>query len=549
MSKQMDNDPGGIRQHYAQAVDALNRRQWARARAVAEPLLARHPQHGGMHFIVGVAALELKDMKAAFRHLLMATRLSPERADYAAQWARVLLECHQQKQALEQADRAMALEGRDPVTLNTLAVIYTRCNAHARAADAFRRASQRAPDQPGLYFNLTTSLMATGDIEAAIRECERCLQVAPDFWPAYLLRSQLARQTGDSNHLVSLHECLAVAGDRPEALLYLNLALEKEYDDLGQYERAFAHLKAGKDAWKCRLDRSGPADEELFDLLIETVSGLGKAGSGHRDPTPIFVIGMPRSGTTLVERIVSSHSRVHSAGELQNFPVQFKRASGVYSAPNLDAETLSAVRRIDWERLGREYIESTRPMAGGKPHFIDKLPQNFLYAAFIARALPDARIVCLRRDPMDTCIANYRQLFNLSSAYYNYSFDLVDTGRYYLGFDRLMKLYRRLMPGRILEVGYEDIVGDQEQASRTLIAHCGLDWEDACLDFENNQAPVATASAVQVRSPIYRSSLQRWKRYGHLVDDLRELLRRGGVDAGMGTLPAAPADGEAGGRR
>ncbi|KAF1715072.1 sulfotransferase [Pseudoxanthomonas sangjuensis] len=518
-----------IRQRYAQAVDALNRRQWAQARTAAESLLTQQPQHAGVHFIIGVSALEQKDLKAAFRHLLMANELNPDRADYAAQWSRVLLECHQQKQSVEQADRAMQLDAKDPMTLNTLGVIYTRCNEHVRAVSAFRRAVELVPEQANLHFNLATSLMANGEIGEAAAECERCIQLNPMFWRAHLTLSQLQKQKPESNHVDRLRELVERARGNPEATLYLNLALEKEYDDLGRYEDAFRHLKTAKDAWKPMLNRSVLPDDEMFDALVELTPALTREAPGFHTTRPIFIIGMPRSGTTLIERIVSSHPDVHSAGELQNFPVEFKRVSGVRSGNMLDRATLDSVALMDWEKLGRAYIESTERVAGGKPRFTDKLPQNFLYAGFIAKALPDAKIVCLRRDPMDTCVANYRQLFALTSGYYNYSYDLLDTGRYYLGFDRFMKKLQDVMPGRILEISYEDLVQDQETVTRGLIAHCGLEWNDDCLNFERNEAPVSTASAVQVRSPIYRTSLQRWKRYGNMVDGLRELLREGGV--------------------
>ena len=158
------------------------------------------------------------------------------------------------------------------------------------------------------------------------------------------------------------------------------------------------------------------------------------------------------------------------------------------------------------------------------------MPHNFLYAGFIAAALPQARIVCLRRNPMDTCLSNFRQQFSLAGRVYDYSYDILDTGRYYILFDRLMAFWRERLPGRILEVEYETLVENQEAVTRRLLGFCGLPWEDACLRFEENQAPVATASAVQVRSPIYRGALSRWKRYEPQLRELRMLLEDAGID-------------------
>ncbi|WDS36438.1 tetratricopeptide repeat-containing sulfotransferase family protein [Pseudoxanthomonas sp.] len=532
-----------LRQRYVAAVDALNRRQWLRARQLAESLLPQLPQHAGVHFVIGVAALEQVTLKDGFRHLLMATKLSPQRTDYAAQFARLLLECHQPPEALKEAERAMKLPGSDPMTLNTLAVVFTRCAEHASAANAFRRAVELAPDQPSLHFNLATSLMAIGEIDGAIQACETCIRLQPRYWRAHLTLAQLSRQTAENNHVDRLQALLQYDVD-PEAQLYLNLALEKEYDDLGQPEKAMSYLISGKLAWQPRLDRSGPEDSALFDSIIEASTDILPAGTrGQPGKAPIFIMGMPRSGTTLLERILSSHSMVHSAGELQQFPVAFKKASGVHSPWMLDPQTLAAAKHIDWAALGQDYLQTTRTMSGKTPSFIDKLPHNFLYAGWIAQALPEAKIICLRRDPMDTCIANFRQLFAMSASY-NYSFDLLDCGRYYIGFDRLMAHWQKLLPGRILEVNYEDIVTNQVQSTHRLLEFCELPWEDACLSFEHNSSPVSTASAIQVRSPIYRSSMQRWKRYGPMVDGLRDVLRAGGVVVdGKPATDTRPANG------
>jgi len=194
-----------------------------------------------------------------------------------------------------------------------------------------------------------------------------------------------------------------------------------------------------------------------------------------------------------------------------------------------EASFATRVRNLDWEKLGREYIASTRPGTGHTRRFVDKLPHNFLYAGFIARALPRAKIVCLRRDPVDTCLSNFKQLFALDSPYFDYSFDLLDTGRYCVMFDRLMAHWQQVLPGRILELRYEDLVADQQAVTQRLLDFCGLEWNDACLRFEVNAAPVATASAVQVRVPMNRNAIGRWKHYRPQLSGLLQLLSRSGI--------------------
>jgi hypothetical protein len=239
---------------------------------------------------------------------------------------------------------------------------------------------------------------------------------------------------------------------------------------------------------------------------------------------------MPRTGTTLLERILTSHPQVYSAGELTNFALVVKRTAGTASSLVLDPDTLRAARKLDFKPVGEAYVESTRPRTGHTAHFIDKMPLNFFYAGFIHRALPNAKILCLRRNPLDSCLSNYRQLFATQFPYYNYAYDLLDTGHYYAQFERLLAHWRQVLSGSYIEIHYEQLVADTEAEVRRVLQFCGLPWDAACLQFHANSAPVATASSVQVRQPIYRSSLQRWRRYGAQLEPLKQLLSSEGVE-------------------
>ncbi|KAF1695698.1 tetratricopeptide repeat-containing sulfotransferase family protein [Pseudoxanthomonas koreensis] len=519
-------DPSRI---YAQAVDALNQGRWQQALALADSLLSVAAGHAGVHFVAGVAALQMGAMPRALGHLETAVRLNPSRPDYAAQWARALSSAAMAREALEVARRALAQDPKDPMTLDTLGVVFTLVNAHEEAARAFRDVVALRPEIASYRFNLGTSLSILGDMDGAEREHEACLARDPRYWKAHLALAQLRRQNGQSNHVERLSQLLEQArGDR-NGRMYLHLALAKELEDLGREPESFEHLRLGKQAGGEGRSYDFERDRAMFDAIIGAFPDVIDVSHGHDSAEPIFVIGMPRSGTTLVERILSSHLHVHSAGELPNFGFLLKRMSGSRTPALLDADTLRGAASIAPADLGRAYVESTRPGTGQSPRFIDKLPHNFLYAGHIARALPNARIVCLRRDPVDTVLSNFRQLFSQGSQQYDYSFDLLDSGRYYLQFERLMAHWRQVLPNRILEIGYEEIVDDQESCTRRLLAFCGLPWDDACLAFERNAAPVATASLAQVRSPLYRTSMLRWKRYEAQLAELLSLLREGGI--------------------
>jgi tetratricopeptide (TPR) repeat protein len=513
-----------------QAGAALDRGDAAQAGGFAARLLQAEPAHPHAHFLAGLAAMELRQMPKALEHLHQAASARPRHPDYAVQFAKALVRAHRTGEALQVANVALALSPRDPLMLDMLGTVYTKCHAHERAASVFRRAVALAPANPICHFNLATSLIFAGDVEQAESELDACLALAPDYWPAYGVLSRLRQQSLASNH-VELLLLLAqqTIGD-PAAQMQLHMALAKEYEDLGHYAEAFEHLQIGKSVNRNARSYTTDRDEAIVHALIRAFPEPRPQPPGCQTDEPIFIIGMPRSGTTLLERILSSHPEVYAAGELQNFGVMLERLSGGRSPVMLDPQVIERARHIDWEQLGDLYLSSTRPTTSLKPRFIDKLPHNFLYAGFIANALPNARIICLRRNPLDTCLSNFREPFAEASPFHGYSFDLLDTGRYYLLFDRLMAHWKRVLPGRILEVDYETLVSEQETCTRQLLDYCSLPWNDACLHFERNQAPVSTASSVQVRAPIHQSAVRRWKKYETQLTGLRELLMAAGID-------------------
>ena len=471
----------------------------------------------------------MRQMPRALASLKRASDLAPNRLDFVMLFARALSMAHLRNEALAVAERACSLAWQNAQALDALGVIYTQAGKHGKAADIFRRVVELAPDQAHYRYNFSASLVTSGDIEQAERELEKCLALDPAYWRAHLAMAQVRKQTPEHNHIAQLEALLTSAGDNEAARINLHLALAKEHEDLGHFPQALDHLVSGKAAAVTRRRHAFNEDEALFEALEQTFPTPIDTTPGCDSSEPIFVIGMPRSGTTLVERILSSHPDVYSAGELMHFGISLKRATGSRTKSLIDVDTVRRAVNLDWRRLGENYLASTRPATGQTAHFIDKLPHNFLYAGFIAQALPKAKIICLRRHPMDTCLSNFRQLFGADAPFFGYSFNLEHTARYYVLFDRLMTHWQQAIPGRILEIAYEDIVADQENSTRKLLDYCELPWNDACLAFERNRSPVTTASAVQVRSRIYTTAMGRWKEYGSALDGISEILRSSGI--------------------
>jgi tetratricopeptide (TPR) repeat protein len=511
-------------------IHAFNRHDWLQVRQLALQLLPLMPGDAMAPFMAGVAHMELGQLPPAADYLRQAAALEPSRVDFAVNYAKSLAMMGQLGEARAAADQALALNPADPFTLHTLGVIYSQANVHERAVAVFRRLVSMVPNQSPARFQLAYSLIATGDADAAEKELQACIRLDPGQWTAHVSLANLRRQTPENNHIEPLKSLLARYPNHPDAQVHLNMALAKEYEDLGDYPHAFEHYRLGNAVGRERRLDSARRDREIFERLIDSFPATSTQetaeGSGQQ---VIFVIGMPRTGTTLLDRILSSHPDVRSAGELQIFPPAVQRVSGSQMPILLDPQLPARVRNLDWQRLGTEYLSASRPYAENTPRFIDKMPHNFLYAGFIAKALPGAKIVCLRRDPMETCLGNFRHLFEQGSAFYDYSFDLLDTGRYYVGFDRLMAHWQRAFPGRIHEVHYEALVESQEATTRQLIDFCGLPWDDACLQPERNAAAVNTPNAWQVRAPVYRSALGRWKNYESQLGELQGLLAESGV--------------------
>jgi tetratricopeptide (TPR) repeat protein len=500
-------------------------------RAACLEVLARAPQHADAHFLLGMAAVAARRYGDACTAIARALELDATRPDYHAQHARCLALLKRDGEARAAALRAEAFESPDALTLDTLGVVWSRLGEHAHAVEAFERAVAKTPGNAEFHYNLAASLRILGRFDEAERELDAVVHLSPRFYRAHSALADLRTQTPARNHVARLTALLDGVGDDVDGELHVRHALAKELEDLGEHARAFEHLAAGKARKRRALGYTIADDEALFAALERTFDAARCAAqpAGCPSAEPIFVVGLPRSGTTLVERILSAHSQVQSAGELQNFGVCLKRAAATPSNRVLDVATIEQGVRCDLAAVGQRYLDSTRPLTGVKPRFVDKLPLNFFYIGFIRFALPNAKIVCLRREALDSGLSLYRQLFSVAFSYYNFTYDLRDIGRYYVLFDRLMRHWQRVLPGKVHEVSYESLVTEQERTTRALLEFCGLPWEPQCLDFHANTAPVATASSVQVRAPLYRSAIGRWRRYEAQLGPLIEQLRSAGI--------------------
>jgi tetratricopeptide (TPR) repeat protein len=414
---------------------------------------------------------------------------------------------------------------------DSLGTLLTYCDDPTSALPFYERAVALAPEKTGYRYNLATAQRMTGDLTGAEASLDQVIAAAPDDVQAHYTRADLRTQTGDRNHIEELVRLLDGAVAHPRAVarpheeMMLCFAIAKELEDVERYEESFAYLKRGCDLKRRSMIYDVADDVATMDRIVQVhdCPAIGR-GAGVDAAEPIFVIGLPRSGTTLVEQILGSHSAVQAAGELQAFPAETMKA--VHRDAGRAVEKLEFVQRaweLDPAALGQAYSDATRLATGAKRRLVDKQPLNYLYAGLIARALPAARIVAVARDPMDSCYAMYKSLFTNA---YPFSYDLDDLGRYYAAWHRLLRHWQSTLGEQLLIVQYEDLVANQEVQSHRIIEHCRLPWEDACLAFHERRGAVTTASAAQVRRPLYSTSVGKWRRFERQLAPLAQLLRR-----------------------
>ncbi len=508
---------------------ALARGDLSRAAALAERLTRTRDHAAEGLFIAGVVAAEAGRVSAALPLIAEAARIAPS-AEYEAHHARLLIHARRDADARAAAVRAEALVPRDALTFDTIGCVWTRLGNHAAAARLFARAVALDGGSLEFRYNLAAALGFLGEVKAAAEQLEAVIAASPTDGRAHYALAGLRRHDATHNHVTRLERALAQAS-APGDVLRIRYALGKEYEECGRPADAFRHLKAANAAHRAAIGYTFAQDAAVFDAIeAGFADGPLLDGPGLAEPSPIFVVGMPRTGTTLVDRILSSHPVVRSAGELQAMPLGVKLLSGSTSRRIIDPETIAMMRGRPAERLARDYLQRAMPHVGdGEGRFTDKLPANFLYIGFIAAAFPNAKIVCLRRDPMDTVWSNFRHLFASTSPYYAYSYDAADIARYWLRFDRLMAFWQARLPGRILELSYEGLVADQTGETRRLLAFCELDWDDACLEFHRNAAAVSTPSAAQVRRPISADAIGRWRVHAAGLAAAKALLEDAGI--------------------
>lgn len=494
----------------------------------AEPILRAHLKRDPMD----VAAIRLmaqlaarvgryKDSEILLRRAL---EIAPDFVAARSNLAAMLYRQNRFPEAVETLNQVLENESDHIASRNLKAAALGRIGDYEEALQLYDELTGRFPDNAKLWMSQGHLLKTVGRQDDSIAAYRRALDVEPTLGEVWWSLANLKTVQFDDTDLQAMQAALVQESLSDEDRFHLDFALGKAFDDRREHERAFAHYAAGNALRRKDLDYDPAIIRDHVDQIIARFTPdfvAERAGSGLAAPDAIFVLGMPRAGSTLVEQILASHSAVEGTMELPDIPAIAMRegkgggpAGWVTSAATVSAETLA--------QLGAEYLDRTHiQRKSGKPFFIDKLPNNWIYTGLIHLILPNAKIIDARRHPLDCCFSNFRQHFAKGQAF---SYDLADMGHYYADYVRLMAHFDAVLPGRVHRVIHENLVANPQEEVQSLLDYIGLPFEDACLRFHENSRAVRTASSEQVRRPLNRDGMDQWRPYEPWLDPLKAAL-------------------------
>ncbi len=552
-------DPNHAEAHNNLGVALVAQGKFAEAIVHYQRAIALQPGKADLHNNLGLALSAQGRIAEAISSFERVVALNPDHAVAHNNLAVALSAQGRVAEAITHCQRAIQLNPGYASAYNNLGVGLSAQGRIAEAVAAYQQALRIIPDYTNAHANLGAALTDQGHLADATQHIQqalsanpghaeahntqgkifsnqgnfaralehfgRAIAIKPDCAEAHLNRAHIKSFHHGDTELAALEELAANGRLSPQKTVYIHFALAKALDDAGDYLRAFAHLRKGNALKRQQTHYDEAAALRQFQRISTIFGGAlfdHFRGAGDPSSVPVFILGMPRSGSSLVEQILASHPQVHGAGELTDFEAAAGSVLQAAPSPLRYPECIPALNSTAFQRIGQAYLSRLTALADGKLRITDKLPGNFLNIGLIRLALPNARIIHTVRDPVATCLSCYSKLFVLGN---HYSFDLGELGRFYRHYQDLMAHWQSVLPpDAILDVHYEDVVEDLEGQARRLIDYCGLPWDDRCLSFHKTSRDVRTASVVQVRQPLFRSSLERWRNYESELSPLLDEL-------------------------
>ena len=498
---------------------------FAEAEKICDAVLQRDPENRVALRVLAIAANENEQYVIAEAFFSRLIRLAPDEVGGTIDLAGFLGDRGRYEEAIIHLERAAAIEMDNPSVQLMLGGMLAVLNRVDESLSAYDRCLEHNPEEPAALIGKAHMLRITGREDDALATYRHCVSVSPEFGTAWWNLSSMPGFGATDYDIETMQRVLSDGDTDSESRIGLHFALARAFEKRAEFDQAWEHFTRGNDV-KRAVVKYDPVKSELDQRKIRdtyTKELLSRPpAKSQTDLTPIFILGVPRSGSTLVEQILASHSQVEGAGEL---PYILTMVNGLKSRKPGSLHYTEIVAHLtegDLIELGENYLQAAvSHRNGGLPFVTDKMPANYPHIGFIREILPRARIIDARRDPIATCVANYRQLF--AQGKYQ-SYDLTEMGEYYVEYVQMMTHWDDVLPGTVLRVQYEKLVSDTESEVRRLLDHCGLPFEERCLEFHKSKRAVNTASAEQVRQPIYQSAVEFWRHYEAHLDELLQVL-------------------------
>lgn len=513
-----------------QAAEHEKQGEPAKAEKIYREILGKEPDHVEAARLLAAIAFKHQMFRDAEIFLQRVVKNAP---DYARAWVDLSNVQHEQEkheESIYAAEQVLRLMPNAAESHMLMANALGQAGRLEESIESYRRALKFSPGHPGVLSGLGHRLKTVGKQDESIAVYRQCLAANPLHTEAYWSLANLKTFRFEDEEVAAMEALLADANLDDANRVYLHNALGLEYEGRRNYDKAFENFSTGNGIRR-KAESYDPVEAEVINEAMINVFSKEffelNAGHGCEDAAPIFVVGLPRSGSTLIEQILASHSQVEGTHELGDLPRVVRAIPKVGKRNTRFPDSLEGLGANAWANLGNQYLERTRKFRTDRPFFIDKNPNNFIYAGLLKLILPNAKIINARRHPMDSCFGSYKQLFASGQPF---TYDLMELGEYYLNYQKLMDHWHAVIPGHVLDVHYEDVVADLDTQVRSILEYCQLPFEESCLRFHETDRAVKTASSEQVRRPIYSTSVNLWRNYENhldlLVDTLEPLLMK-----------------------